>query len=308
MSAHALARIPIRVDPVFAEAVVWRFLSSPETVATELPAIHADRVEPLYALIETQDREVAFERLALDEFEDFGFGDAIRQAIEERVDVASRVRAVLIAEARSRFDEGVTWEPSGAHLGIRLELARFDDDERLRDWARHVLGHAEDTLDPTFAYEAGRVEATLGAPAQWRFHRLWDVTVDARLAAAGHPNPGASREAHGGRLFGDLRGTPDAVIDAVLERLWVGPRPTFAELVAWSADPRTLVGAVTRPRTDARPDRCPLCRFPGDDIVPPDVSIAVVVAADYPTWRPNDGLCGRCTDRYRFAGLLGGVG
>lgn len=307
MTAHSPARFPIRVDPAFAEAVVWRFLTSPEMTTLELPAIHADRVEPLYSLAEGHDRDLAFERLALAEFEDFGFGDAIRGAIEERVEMASRVRAVLLAEARNRPDEGVTWEPSGMHLGIRLELARFDDEERLRDWARHVLGHAEDTLDPTFGFEPGWVERSLGAPAQGRFHRLWDVTVDARLAAVGRSHAGASRETHRAQLAADLRGSPDPVVDALMSRLWDGPRPTFAELLAWSANRHAFAEGSGGSRAEDRPDRCPLCRFPGDDIVMPDADIAELVTAEYPAWQPAHGLCGRCTDRYRFAVRLGGA-
>lgn len=301
------ARLPIRVDPSFAEALVWRFLTSPEVATLELPAVHADRVEPLYSLAEGQDRDVAFERLALAEFEDFGFGDAIRGAIEERADMASRVRAVLLAEARNRLDEGVTWEPSGRHLGIRLELARFDDHEQLVSWARHVLGHAEDTLDPTFGFELGRVESSLPAPAQGRFHRLWDVTVDARLAAAGRSHPGGSREAHRERLAADLPGSAASVLDALTDRLWDGPRPTFGELVAWAVDRQSFVEVSAARGADDRPDRCPLCRFPGDDVVIPGADIAELVTAEYPAWRPVDGLCGRCTDRYRFAFRLGGT-
>jgi hypothetical protein len=306
MTAHAPARLPVRVDPSFAEAVVWRFLTSPEVVATELPAIHADRVEPLYALPEGPNREVAFERLALAEFEELGFGDTIRGAIGERDAVASRVQAILLAEARNRLEEGVTWEPSGAHLGLRVELVRFDDHERLADWARHVLGHAEDTLDPTFGFQPGWVDRALRAPAQARFHCLWDVTVDARLAAAGRLPPRASREAHRARLVAHLAGSAESVVDALLDRLWDSPRPTFAELAAWSADRGALAEAAVGARAGDRPDRCPLCRFPGDDIVAPEVHIAELVVAEYPAWRPEHGLCGRCTDRYRFAARLGG--
>jgi hypothetical protein len=55
-----------------------------------------------------------------------------------------------------------------------------------------------------------------------------------------------------------------------------------------------------------RPDRCPLCRFPSDDVVPPPPDIALRVQIDYPDWQAEDGLCGRCTDRYRLAERLGG--
>ncbi len=86
-----------------------------------------------------------------------------------------------------------------------------------------------------------------------------------------------------------------------------GPRPTFTELVAWAADRNAYASGSVGSRADDRPDRCPLCRFPGDDVVAPSADIAALVGAEYPAWRPADGLCGRCTDRYRFASRLGGT-
>ena len=85
-------------------------------------------------------------------------------------------------------------------------------------------------------------------------------------------------------------------------------QPTFAQLLAWAARPIELV-AATFPGDPGlpRPDRCPLCRFPSDDVGVPAHPIAVLVSADYPDWLPELGLCGRCSDRYRFAGHLGGA-
>jgi hypothetical protein len=312
MTAPAPEGLPVRVDPALAEAVVWRVLSSPELASTELPALHADRAEPLYALADEPQRDRAFERLALAEFEELGLADAIRTAIRERPAVARRVRVVLVGEARGRADEGITWEPSGAHLGIRVDPARFDDPEGLVAWARHLLGHAEDTLDPGFGFEPGAVESTLPVPAQARFHRLWDIAVDARIAAAGRataPGGGAPdrvRAGHRARLAGDLPGVAEAAIDDALDRLWSGPRPVFAELVAWAARPGILLEAGGSGPL-ARPAQCPLCRFPSSDVVTPEPSLAAMVLAEYPAWQPWEGLCGRCADRYRLAGRMGGV-
>ena len=249
---------------------------------------------------------MAFERLALAEFEELGLADTIRAAVQERVAVASRVRVVLLGEASGRYDEGVTWEPSGAHLGMRIEPARFDQPARLSDWAGHVLGHAEDTLDPDFGFRPGWIESALARPAQARFHVLWDVSVDARREAPGRPPRGASRAEHRAQLAARLPRCPARVIDGVLDRLWDGPRPTFAELVTWAAD-RNAMTHVVPGASDARhPDHCPLCRFPSDDVLVPGASLAEMVASDYPDWRPEHGLCGRCTDRYRFIDQRGG--
>ena len=80
--------------------------------------------------------------------------------------MAERVRILLVGDARGRPDEGITWEPGGAHLGIRIDGARFGDPDDLLAWARHALGHAEDTIDPAFGFRPG-----------------WEETADGRIAA-----------------------------------------------------------------------------------------------------------------------------
>lgn len=308
--------LPVRVDPSFAEAVVRRVLVARRSADPALVASHAARVEPLYAIDDERERAAGFERLALAEFEELGLADLVRAAIEARPAVAARVRVVLLGEARGRQDEGVTWEPSGAHLGLRVDPARFDHPDRLGDWARHVLLHAEDTLDPDFGFRPGWIERSLSRPVQQRVHDLWDVTIDARLDAVRSAVDDAVRRGHRARLAAQLPGYPERVVEGLVDRLWCGPRPTFPELVAWASDRDALAAALAGGGPDVGPggpdvvsgglDRCPLCRFPGGDIRVPDVRVAALVAREYPDWRPTQGLCGRCTDRYRFADRTGG--
>ncbi len=301
----------LRVDPAFAEAVVWRVLTVAGTRTADALAAYRRRSEPVYGLVDPITRDAAFAQLAVDEFERLALAGPLRRAISERPAVADRVRIVLVGDARGRSDEGITWEPGGAHLGIRVDGDRFGDPGELLAWARHALGHAEDTLDPAFGFTPGWEEAADGRLAygtQARLHRLWDVTVDARLAAAGLLVDGSAPQRHYERLAADLPGVGADTIDAVFGFLWDGQRPAFVQLLAWAARPIELV-AVAAPGDPGlpRPDRCPLCRFPSDDVVAPTEPIAALVAADYPAWRPDIGLCGRCTDRYRFAGMLGGA-
>ena len=305
----APARIPVQVDPVVAEAAVWRALTRGDGPATLAVEHHRRRSDRAYELAGIVERNTAFGRLALAEFEELGLAEPLRRALAERPVLACRVRVLLLGEARGRHDEGVTVEPGGEHLGLRVDVARFGDPASLLAWARHGLGHAEDTLDPDFFYERGweeRAARSIAAGTHARLHRLWDVTVDARLAHAGLLD-GRERLRHRELIAADIAGIGSGAVDAVMRLLWDGPRPSFPELLGWAARPAELVDVVApddarRPR----PDRCPLCRFPGDDVLPPEPSIAVLVAIDYPTWRRDLGLCGRCTDRYRFAGLLGG--
>lgn len=304
MSVVAAVELPVRVDPGFAETLVDRRL---RTIAGGDAAVlrrHADRSEALYTIADPRARESAFQRLALVEFEELGIADRIRDAIAARPLVRERVRQALLAEARGRAEEGVTWEPSGAHLGIKAEASRFDRPDGLAGWLEHVLGHAQDTLDAAFGFVPGRAEAVLPAPALARFHRMWDVAVD---AARPDPDaPGRSPDDHRASIGADLPGEPGAVVDAVIERLAGRPRPTFAQLIGWSMDRSALIEAATGRRPEVRRDRCPLCGFPSSDVALPEASVAEAVRGEYPGWRPEEGLCGRCADRVRLAGRRGG--
>ncbi|MEX2547630.1 MAG: hypothetical protein WD830_07550 [Chloroflexota bacterium] len=302
-------RTALWVDPSLAEAAVWRALTvaGPGSVAL---ASHGRRTEPVYEIASTFERDAAFGRLAQREFEELGLADPLRQAVSERPELVALVRVVLVAEARRPQEEGVTCEQAGMHLGMRVDAARFDDRDRLLEWARHVLGHAQDSLAPDFGFQPGWEEDNAGV-VRWamreRLHRLWDVSVDARLVDEQLLPPGPTCERHRRRLAGDLPNVDQRTIDAVLELLWNGPRPTFAQLLGWAARPSELVRAASPSRsTPPRPDRCPLCGFVSDDIGTPDASLSRQVSTEYPDWRPESGLCGRCADRYRFAGRLGG--
>jgi hypothetical protein len=310
----AVAEVPpgrvVRVDPVVAETAVFRALAGLDPRRSDAHRIHRRRADAAYAIGDTVERDAAFGRLAVREFEELRLAEPILVAIAERPAVACAARVVLVGEAGGRLDEGVTCEAGGAHLGFRVDPARFGDPGDLLGWARHVLGHAEDTLDPGFRFEPGWEEGaggSIAAATRARLHRLWDVTIDARLATAGFLPDLATLDRHRGRIAADLPGVGPGTIDRVVQDLWNRPRPTFPDLLAWAARPADLVRDLAPDHAALpRPDRCPLCRFPGDDVVPPDPAISALVAVDYPDWRPADGLCGRCADRYRFASRLGG--
>lgn len=310
-SVESATRVPLRVDPVVAEAAVWRAIAGTGDVGPARRSTHARRTDRIYGLADPTERDAAFARLAAAEFDELGLADPLRRAVAERPALAARARSILVGQARSAQDEGVTCEPDGEHLGFRLEIWRFAQPDDLLTWARHALGHAEDTADPAFGFRPGwdgdGAGAAIRTAAQGRLHRLWDISVDGRLAAAGF-RTATTWTRHRARLAADLSGASAAAVDIAMDRLWCGPRPDFSSLLAWATSPAALVkDVIPEEIAPPRPDRCPLCRFPSDDVVTPEPFVIARAMAEYPAWRPAQGLCGRCADRYRFSARLGGA-
>lgn len=311
-SAPVAPAVPVkpalRIDPAFAEAVVWRVLSRADVRTAGALDAYRRRSEPVYELTDHASRDAAFSELAIGEFERLGLAEPLQRAIRERPAVADRVRIILIGDARGRSEQGITWEPGGAHLGIRVDASRFVDPDGLLAWARHAFGHAEDTIDPAFGFRPGwedTAEGRIASATQARLHRLWDVTVDARLAAAGRIAPGPTLRRHHSAIAGDLPGLGAGSVEAVMTLLWERPRPTFADLLRWAERPSELVRVAAPDEPERpRPDRCPLCMFPSDDVMPPGKAVATLVSGEYPAWREELGLCGRCTDRFRWLARL----
>lgn len=300
-----MAPVLLRVEPPLAEALAWRALTRLEAAGEPGPlAEHHRRAAPLYELDEGPARDAAFRRLAEREVLELGILAPLQAAFAERADLVERIEQLLVGEAAGSAQEGATCDRSGRRIGLRALLHRFDDPGRLRAWARHALAHAADTLDAAFAYEPGWDEGAAGAGAvAQRLHLLWDVSIDGR-AARGDPTAAAlARARHEAAVARLLPGAGPAAVGALIERLWSGDRPTFTELRAWATEPGRLgpLGPEAS-AADGRlaPGRCPLCSFPSHDLTVPDPAVAADVARDYPAWRPGQGLCPRCLDRYAF--------
>ncbi len=300
--------LAIRVDPALDETAVWGAIA-------RFDPFDARRVRHERRTARAYDHDLArrdsdFAAIATLGFEELGLAEPLRAAIEERPALAMNARVLLVGQARAGHDEGVTCEPGGEHLGFRLEPRRFADAAALLSWARHALGHAEDTIDLAFRFVPGwdgdGRGAAIRTAAQGRLHRFWDVSVDGRIEACGARGE-ADRARHLARLRVDLAGASDLTVRTVFQRLWAGPRPDFPTLLGLAERPATMLDGLAAGDVGATwPDRCPLCRFPSDDVRPPRPDVAEQVVADYSWWSPELGLCARCTDRYRLAPRLGG--
>ncbi|MFO1514941.1 MAG: hypothetical protein U1F83_18880, partial [Verrucomicrobiota bacterium] len=138
--------------------------------------------------------------------------------------------------------------------------------------------------------------------ARERYRLLWDITIDGRLTAAGH-TPMLPREQHAAAFTRGYSFWPADRQAETFESLWHDPAPRHANFLALIADPRGLRDAH-RPAPGAS---CPLCDFPtftwaDSEALRPE--IAARVTAEFPTWAPEQGLCGRCLETYQAAALL----
>jgi hypothetical protein len=307
-----------RVEPAFAETLAWRALDGRAAGGRpDALRVHHERAADLYEEPADSARERAFERLAAMELGELEVMLPLADAIEERPTLAAAVAVVIVGEAPAASVEGVTFDPLLRRLGVSLQARRFDDPAGLRSWARHALGHTEDVIDPAFAFEPDWDRPIGQGRFVERLHALWDVTVDARA-----PVPRATGAAASPMAADRLRRTHERAVKAswpelaeaapvIVERLWSGPRPSFPQLRGWAEDPAALAAAVGRiisaaPLSGPQAGICPLCRFPCAALELPTPALVEAVGAEFPGWRPDERLCGRCGDRYRFA-QLGGV-
>ncbi|MDR7522885.1 MAG: hypothetical protein QN168_10510 [Armatimonadota bacterium] len=311
----------VRCAPDLLDAVVGREIDRRRREGDgTLAERYRKAADAIYArCADAASRHAAFCALHARLFEDLGFAQPIRQAVE-RVGLA--VEAILVARAWSHAEEAADLSPDRRTLGLRLLPERFGTPDLIRV-LHHELGHVLDVLDPAFAY--GATEASARAARRLhsdRFALLWDCAVDGRTARAGL-EPLATREE---RLAAFLRLFPRFGRQAagiVVDRLWDGARPTYTDLLQFADDPALLaawagaVAALESPSGSAAADRapepilgapCPLCGFPTfawAGVVPE--AVVACIAADFPDWSPESGACERCVEGYAVMTDAGGL-
>ena len=262
---------------------------------------YREALESIYRLQDPRQREARFREHALAAFSTLGLDRPVREALEgfpgmeERV---SRVLVMRVAHPREETADLSTGLTEGLpQAGVRLTVGRFAEPDLLRRVLRHEFLHLEDLLDPAFAAVSG--DRFGGSPARRRlredrYREAWAVSVDARLGGEAL----YVETEHWGRfrrLFGALpEGEARELFGALQQR-----RPSHEEL--------KILADLGNPEASALPTPggpCPLCQFPthgwtGAELL---ARIGPRVRSDYPHWTPESGLCGRCAERYEFAG------
>ena len=196
-------------------------------------------------------------------------------------------------------------------LGVLLPAPLCLDPEALRLFLRRELSAVEDTLDPEFGYSPGALlpdrPGAMENLARDRLRLLWGVSVDGRLARRLRQYA-RLREERVVEARAAYRSLPAQLPERLVETLWSGPRPAYPRLRPLACDNESLLDAIlpgTRPPVAAfvPGSPCPLCGFPVTRVETGWDSqergtLAALIAAEFPSWRPESGACERCVEGY----------
>lgn len=212
--------------------------------AAERRAFRRER-DRLYEVRDDDDREMRFRWLHQHWFLRLGLGRDIERVIADRLHFAHRLREGRIVAAISRREEGADlvdrMDPDTGNpeplLVVRLRPQTLLDPPALRVLLQHELMHVADMLDPAFGYERTLPPSGDGPAADTivrdRYRVLWDITIDGRLAHAGHAVPGRTRhQAEFATMF------PKVGRD-VFDHWFDLAQPTHAALAAYAGAPDT---------------------------------------------------------------------
>lgn len=306
-------------DPDLVEEAV--LLSEPAIARADARAFRRER-DRVYDIADPDRREAAFRALHLRWFMRLGLHEIVEQVVADCTDVSDRLDEGRVLKAVARREEGADLvdhiapgEPGEIAerpiLVVRLRPRTLFEPEALRALLPHELMHVADMLDPAFGYQRSLQPSDDGPSGdnlvRDRYRVLWDVTIDGRLARAGHDRRSV-------RLEPERAGQPDPTRNArwqefaatfsmlgdegrrAFEEWFDHVHPTHVRLAEFARAP---MGSGT---AGAHTGRCPLCRFPTAALDPrPERLSAATLAAihdHHPSWDIEQGLCPQCLDLY----------
>jgi hypothetical protein len=306
--------LPLVLPPGFVEEVVLRVIGRSRLE----PAFRRAR-DRLYRLPPGECRERAFQELHAAWFAGLGAARPIETALAEFTLLQEHCIECVVTQARRRDDDGadllVKRGDDGSlerRVALALRPAAFDDPSSLQAWLRLELMCVADMVDPAFGYEPALPGADGGPMAaravQERYRALWTATAVGRLERRGGVPLEASTAAR--RALVNAFPMLGEAAHKLFAQMSAAELPTHAALAAWAVAPRSqslaavaASGAAANARAQRLTpgSRCPLCRFPTFAPAPDILAAAVVqqIRADFPVWRPGDGLCLQCADLYR---------
>ena len=298
----------VEYDPgLVEEAVLLRIPDAPE----ERP--FRQLRDQIYSVTESEEREKRFREFHAEWFLRLQLGRAITESLLEQHSLFRGTQRCCVLPARTTQEEGADlhglraasptdFEPDKV-IVIRLKPARLLDPPGARIWLRHELTHVTDMLDPAFGYEPQLPSLDAG-PAfntllQERYRVLWDCWIDGRLVRRGWaPEKALEKRWEEFRLTFGAFG-PEA--RQRFQELLDSDSQTHATLVALSLHPALETTPSLAAQTGPQP--CPLCRFPTFPLCSGETELSEEdrgeIRGDFPSWKPEHGLCRQCADLYR---------
>lgn len=301
--------VQVRYDEDLVEEAVFFCARSLRPSLPPLQVVRFQRErEKLYRILDPDARNAAFFQLHLEWFREWGLDQPLVACLDEFPSLRQALNVLAVRKTVSRRDEGAELyvNGSGERTGlIALRTEWLAEGAALRDLLRHELTHLHDMVNPAFAYvpvlDLPGLNAAQRRTAQERYRLLWDVSIDGRLAARGH-RPGSPREHHEAAFARAYAFWPESKRAEVFRNLWQDASPTHRELIALVSDPRGLRSAPG----GVPGATCPLCDFPTfawADVGDLPLGARERIAAEFPHWLPEHGLCNRCLESYQA--LLG---
>lgn len=254
---------------------------------------YRERAEATYSLPVSQ-REDAFRHVHGELFQRWGLGRIPHQIAAEFSHLEPPVTSLYLSAAANPVEEEALLSREGDKVGIKLTAGRFLEPLHMEGVLRHQLTHINDAVRYGFAAPSGRQGE---AAIRERYLVLWDSYIDGRLASQGRRG-GEPREVRLAQFRSAFPHLPPEAVPGCFEGVWGAGRLEHRDLLSWAAEPARLAAASPQPGP-APGARCPLCSFPTHEWAQPDLRLVDMVRADFPLWRPEQGLCGRCAEMYQ---------
>ncbi|HEY5911305.1 MAG TPA: hypothetical protein VJA21_11950 [Verrucomicrobiae bacterium] len=295
----------LRYDEDLVEAAVFLCVAGrhPRIPSLQIVRFNRER-ERLYDIIDPDGRNAAFFRLHLEWFREWGLEQLLTVPLKEFSLLREGLRLLAFRKSRTKADEGAELyvNEAGERSGVvAIQPERLKRELGLAAFLRHELTHLQDMVDPGFGY---RPELPVTGPslnqhrlARERYQRLWDITIDGRLARSGRDTI-ITKEQRWLEFSGAFVFWTQTRREEVFRALWTSPAPTHRMLEELTCDP-SLLQIADAPHPGSP---CPLCGFPtfawATAANLADHTVAAI-RSEFPQWVPEQGVCGRCSEIYR---------
>ncbi|MFQ5677380.1 MAG: hypothetical protein ACE5G1_15940 [bacterium] len=297
---------PIEYQPTLVEeAVLWAMPGHP------LETVFRSERDAVYAIVDAEVREDAFQTLHQRWFERLNLDQPVRDTLEYWLILKERTSRCVVLKAHSKKEIGAELFVANSQdksdrknhsIVIQLTSELLIQTELLGQFLHRELLHIVDMLDPEFGYQPQLPKSDFGPTydrlLQDRYRVLWDIVVDGRLIQSGFL-PASVQERHW-RTFKKTFPGAGQDLRKVFDFFVSTATPRHQELVSFALSPETWLAD-----NDARSNSkgiCPLCHFPSFALK--DVAanlhpwIVSKIQNAHDDWTPDRPVCQQCLDLY----------